>query len=59
MRDGSSRAGHESTGSDPCDTGGDFVRGGLARRGPGSVDRGQETAGGSVECEPTILPGVR
>ena len=22
MRDGSSRAGHESTGSDPCDTGG-------------------------------------
>jgi hypothetical protein len=32
MRDGSSRAGHESTRSDPCDMGGDFVRGGLARR---------------------------
>ena len=57
MRDGSSRAGHESTESDSCDTRGQLVRGGLAPAGPGSVDRGQKTAGGAVECEPTILPG--
>ena len=29
----------------------------LARPGPGSVDRGQEAAGGAIESEPSILPG--
>ena len=28
-----------------------------ARRGPGSVDRGEEATGGAIEREPSVLPG--
>ena len=56
MRDGSSRAGHESTWSDPCDYGRTLCARWPRTAGPGSVDRGQKTAGGAIEGEASVLP---